>query len=265
MEYYAALDIGTSTVKCIIGKQKVDKNLEITAIGEAKSTGVRRGIILNRPNAILDIRKSIDSAEKQAGIQIQKISYGINGLHVSMESDAEKIPLLVFPNIYIQQAAKNNIEYCINNAGLELDHCIPNSIASAFAVMSDMVGSANNLIIDVGAQISNIAHYTNDTLQQINVYPFGGCNQQDKDAMVRFSELIVDEYASVDNFILTGGGSLIPQFNNTFKGAFGNRFRIGLPKVQIPTEYVKEEDLSKYSNIVGILIYSFKKSTILRT
>ncbi|MDA3817185.1 MAG: hypothetical protein PF486_07405 [Prolixibacteraceae bacterium] len=47
-KYYTAIDIGSSKVVTIIGKQDQYGKIKIIAIGQVASTGARRGIVLNK-------------------------------------------------------------------------------------------------------------------------------------------------------------------------------------------------------------------------
>lgn len=62
-EATVVLEIGTSTVRVMVGEMRDDNVVSITGIGETKSRGIRKGEIINRDDAIKSVRKAIKAAE----------------------------------------------------------------------------------------------------------------------------------------------------------------------------------------------------------
>ncbi len=60
----AVLEIGTSTVRVMVGEIRNDGVVSVVGIGEADSRGIRKGEIINRDDAITCVRKAIKTAEK---------------------------------------------------------------------------------------------------------------------------------------------------------------------------------------------------------
>lgn len=83
--HYFGLDIGTSTVRCVVGMADADDPSHISVIGHgtAPNTGMRRGIVVHVEDVIEAVVQAITEAERVSGVQIQQATVNINGSHVS--------------------------------------------------------------------------------------------------------------------------------------------------------------------------------------
>ncbi len=81
------LDIGTSKVVALVGEIDADGVLEIIGIGTHKSTGLKKGVVVNIESTVQSIQRAIEEAELMAGCQIHSVYAGIAGSHIrSMNS-----------------------------------------------------------------------------------------------------------------------------------------------------------------------------------
>ena len=78
-ELVAAIDIGTLRTRAAIGRFTPDGKLEIVAISDTLTQGVRNGVVVNIDEAALSIRTVISSMEKSLKLRVQKIYAGISG------------------------------------------------------------------------------------------------------------------------------------------------------------------------------------------
>jgi cell division protein FtsA len=76
------LDIGTTKICAIVGRQNEFDKLEILGMGKAVSEGVFAGKVINIDMTIGSIRKAIREAEEQSGIDIKVVNVGIAGHHI---------------------------------------------------------------------------------------------------------------------------------------------------------------------------------------
>lgn len=74
----AAIDVGTSKIICLIAIIDSNDNLKILGYGHQSSEGFRAGIIVDIRLAELAIIKTIEEAEKIAGVNIDKIIIAVN-------------------------------------------------------------------------------------------------------------------------------------------------------------------------------------------
>lgn len=82
------LDIGTTTIRVVVGKKENPGALpSIIGVGEAKSVGIRRGVIIDIEEAVSSISKALEKAERMTGIPTEHAVVSVGGAHVvSLES-----------------------------------------------------------------------------------------------------------------------------------------------------------------------------------
>lgn len=75
-ELYVSLDIGSSSVKVLIGE--VDGgSLHVVGVGNVQSEGIRKGTIIDIDATVHSIRKAVDQAERMIGMEIHEVVLGI--------------------------------------------------------------------------------------------------------------------------------------------------------------------------------------------
>ena len=75
-ELYVSLDIGSSSVKVLIGE--VDGGtLHVIGVGNVQSAGIRKGTIIDIDATVESIKKAVDQAERMTGMQIHEVILGI--------------------------------------------------------------------------------------------------------------------------------------------------------------------------------------------
>lgn len=83
-EILVSLDIGTSTIKVIIG-EVLNDSLNIIGVGTAKSNGMKKGAIVDIDQTVNSIRNAVEQAERMVGMQIERVVVGINGNHIELQ------------------------------------------------------------------------------------------------------------------------------------------------------------------------------------
>jgi cell division protein FtsA len=81
-EHVAGIDIGTSTVRVVIGSPREEGGLDIVGIGKSVSKGLRKGVVVNLDATVETIRAAVEEAELMAGLPIQEAYIGVAGVHV---------------------------------------------------------------------------------------------------------------------------------------------------------------------------------------
>jgi len=76
------LEIGTSKVCAIIGRMDKDGRLSIAGIGQSVSRGVRKGEIIDKDLAIVDVRNALTEAEEKWDCEIDSLYLGVTGQHI---------------------------------------------------------------------------------------------------------------------------------------------------------------------------------------
>lgn len=80
--YSVGLDIGTTKIVAIIGKENEYGKIEILGIGKSKSLGVHRGVVNNITQTIKSIQQAVEEAESTSGLKIGNVVVGIAGQHI---------------------------------------------------------------------------------------------------------------------------------------------------------------------------------------
>jgi cell division protein FtsA len=82
----AGLDIGsaktTAVIADVIGDLPRSPKIKILGVGQARTTGLRRGVVADIEETTRSIRKSLEDAERMAGAHVTEVYAGIAGAHV---------------------------------------------------------------------------------------------------------------------------------------------------------------------------------------
>lgn len=231
-EIIVGLDIGTTKIAAIVGRQNQYGKIEILGYGSVESIGVKRGVVVNIDNTVESIKSAVKLAEAKSGVNIRCINVGIAGQHiksiqhrgsiirnsVNTEINQEDINRLiddmyrlvmqpgeeivhVIPQEYIVDkeagikrpigmagvcleanfhiitglvSAVQNINRCVERAGLEIVDQILEPLASADAVLSDEEKEAGVVLVDIGGGTTDIAIFQDDIIRHTAVIPLGG-------------------------------------------------------------------------------------------
>lgn len=82
---YVGLDIGTTSVKVVVAEY-IDSKMNIIGVGNAKSEGINRGIIVDIDKTVQAIQRAVRQAEEKAGIQIKGVSVGLPANMLEVEN-----------------------------------------------------------------------------------------------------------------------------------------------------------------------------------
>ncbi len=80
--HIVGLDIGTSSIRALVGRALPDGSIDILGVGHNASTGLRKGVVVNLEHTIRSIGKAVDEAEELTGVKIHSVFAGIAGGHV---------------------------------------------------------------------------------------------------------------------------------------------------------------------------------------
>ncbi len=80
----AGLDIGTTKVCVVIGRGAPNSSeTEIIGVAQAKSVGLRKGVVINIDATVEAIGRALEDAELMAGVDIDKVWAGVAGSHIT--------------------------------------------------------------------------------------------------------------------------------------------------------------------------------------
>lgn len=83
IEHYVGLDIGTSTVRCVIGtRDPATGAISVIGHGLSQNSGMRKGVVMHIDDAAEAVVQAISDAERIAGTRLERATVNINGSHV---------------------------------------------------------------------------------------------------------------------------------------------------------------------------------------
>ena len=90
---YTGVDIGTSTIKVLVAEYVSDE-MNIIGVGNAKSDGLKNGIIVDIEKVAQALRKAVNAAEERAGITIDHINVSIPANQLEMDKCTGMVPIV---------------------------------------------------------------------------------------------------------------------------------------------------------------------------
>jgi cell division protein FtsA len=99
----AALDIGTSKIACVIARLTPRRDrasgdwrshrVNVLGVGLQRSRGVKAGLVIDMDEAESAIRKTVDAAERMAGLSIERVIVTASGGRLASQHFAAKIAI----------------------------------------------------------------------------------------------------------------------------------------------------------------------------
>ncbi len=84
-QYYIGIDIGSGTVRCVIGSvenQEETSILSVIGFGSAPNTGMRKGVVVRIDDVVDSIIQAITEAERVSGVHVGSATINVNGAQV---------------------------------------------------------------------------------------------------------------------------------------------------------------------------------------
>ncbi|MBX4187226.1 MAG: cell division protein FtsA [Candidatus Doudnabacteria bacterium] len=83
---FVGLDIGSSTIRVVVGKQETELGTpSIIGVGEAASTGIRRGVIVDIDEAVSAIAEALEKAERMTGLHLDHAVVSVGGAQITSQ------------------------------------------------------------------------------------------------------------------------------------------------------------------------------------
>jgi len=82
--HHFGLDIGTSTVRCVVGMMESgdDAKPSIIGHGSAPNLGMRKGVVVHVNDVVEAVAQAVTEAERVSGLHITSATVNVNGAHV---------------------------------------------------------------------------------------------------------------------------------------------------------------------------------------
>ena len=92
-DIFAALDVGSSKIVCLIARSNNDEPPRIVGIGHQHAEGMKHGTVSNMEALQYSISQAVGAAEQMAGETIQKVTVNVSGAHLSSNTVDIELPL----------------------------------------------------------------------------------------------------------------------------------------------------------------------------
>jgi cell division protein FtsA len=127
------LEIGTSKVCAVVGEVNGEGALNIIGVGQARSRGVRKGEIIDTPQAEEDVRNAIVEAEQMADVEIRSVNLAVSGGHIRGFTNRGMHPVVSAD----REICEDDLHDVVKNAkaiNLPSDHSVVHAIRQNFSV-----------------------------------------------------------------------------------------------------------------------------------
>lgn len=84
-QHFVGIDIGTSTVRCVIGMfdSPEAQSPSVVGYGSARNSGMRKGVVAHIDDVAQAVAHAVTEAERLSGIKIQSATVNVSGAHVA--------------------------------------------------------------------------------------------------------------------------------------------------------------------------------------
>jgi cell division protein FtsA len=82
----AGLDIGSNSIKCVVGVADAQGGVDIIGTGCATTKGMRAGDVQNRAEFVAAIRRAREEAEMMAGVELNDVIVSVSGIPLECDS-----------------------------------------------------------------------------------------------------------------------------------------------------------------------------------
>ena len=85
-QIFVGLDVGSAMIRVVVGKQESELGSpSIIGVGEAQSSGIRRGVIVDIDEAVSSITEALEKAERMTGLSIDHAVVSVGGAQISAQ------------------------------------------------------------------------------------------------------------------------------------------------------------------------------------
>src|SRR5438445_4675576 len=158
------LEVGTSKVCAVVGELSSEGALNIVGLGQARSRGVRKGVIADAQMAEEDVRHAIVEAEQMADVEIRSVFLGVTRGHLRSFNNRGVHPVASAD----REIAEDDVQDVIKNAkaiNLPAQNHVIHAIRQHFLV-DDHQGITNPVGM-LGARVEVDVHVIHGNLNRL--------------------------------------------------------------------------------------------------
>ena len=113
------IDVGSGTTRVVVGEfVKGEKNPKIIGVGEAETSGLRHGYVIDANSALISIKNAVANAEKTSGIKIKRAFVSVSGSTLRGETGSGGVIISKADGEVTTLDINKALEDCENNLNL---------------------------------------------------------------------------------------------------------------------------------------------------
>ena len=131
-DYRAAIDVGTTKVVTVIGRERPDRSVEIAGVGVSPCDGLSKGMVRDEEATTEAIRASVREASRQADLTIKSAYVGLSGSHIESDNRWDLVRESTSESVITQEvlnAALATVRELASKDGGQLLHVISRGYA----------------------------------------------------------------------------------------------------------------------------------------
>jgi len=127
------LDVGSCFIRTVVAKMRADQTRpQIIGMGQVPSFGLRRGVVVDIEEAVKNISQSVQEAERNSGLSIERAYVSLSGNHITSRTSKGVVAVSRADG----EISREDVERAINAASAislspnrEILHIIPRSFS----------------------------------------------------------------------------------------------------------------------------------------
>ena len=132
-DFVVGIDIGTTKICTVVGRPLDGGSLEIIGVGLHPSTGLKRGIVVDRQLTVESGKQSVAQAERMAGVEVRGAYVGISGDHINSVNATGRVHTGPY-NEVTQEDVDKAVQSARDSVSLPSDREIIHSVVRDFAM-----------------------------------------------------------------------------------------------------------------------------------
>lgn len=149
------LEVGTSKVCAAVGETMDGGNLQIIGVGQAASTGVRKGEIVDMDAAMQNITEAVAAAEESANVEIHNVYASVTGGHIRCFNNRGSV-VVTNDDREITEDEVRNVLLNAKAVNIPMDHVVVHAIRQRFYV--DGADGIQNPVRMLGSKLEADVH-----------------------------------------------------------------------------------------------------------
>lgn len=147
----AAVEVGTTRTRVMVGEIREDDHLQIIGVGECPTSGMRKGEIIDMDAALSGLKVALQQAEESADAVIKRVFVPVTGGHVQSLVNRGSIPIVGHDREILPEHIEN-VQDIAKAVTLAADRAVIHSICQHY-----FLDDQNGVINPLGMEASKLS------------------------------------------------------------------------------------------------------------